>query len=454
MRSPRQIATSIVKRLRRAGYEAYFAGGCVRDIVMGQRPHDYDITTSARPDEVRRLFARTYAVGAQFGVIIVVEDDRHFEVATFRTEGPYSDGRRPDRVTFCSACDDVKRRDFTINGLLYDPVERRVIDHVGGHRDIAASIVRTIGDPKRRFAEDKLRMLRAVRFAARFDFAVARGTFNAIRACAAEITKVSWERIGDELTKVFTGAQRGRGLQLLKDTGLLAHVLPEVDRMDGVPQPSKFHPEGDVFTHTRLMMDALRRPDEVLAFAALLHDVGKPLTYEVSDRIRFSNHETIGAEMASAICRRLRFSNERRIKIVHCVRNHMRFQHVRQMREAKLRRLVQADTFPIELEMHRADCVASHGDLSNYRFLRAKARALSAEEIEPKPLLTGRDLIGLGLTPGPIFKEILTTIEDLQFEGKLADREAALAWVKARYQARGSRAAPRAGAAKRTVKRA
>jgi poly(A) polymerase len=430
----RRNAERIVRTLRDAGHEAFFAGGCVRDLVMGVAPHDYDVTTSARPDEVMALFDKTVPVGAAFGVVLVILGGREYEVATFRTEGGYSDGRHPDRVAFSTAEEDVKRRDFTINGLLYDPLDERVIDYVGGRADIERRVVRTIGDPDERFAEDRLRLIRAVRFAARLGFEIDARTFEALVRLAPTVTGVSWERIRDELVKMLTAPNRGLALRLLHKTGLLKAVLPEVDAMAGVAQPDEFHPEGDVFEHTVLVLDALEAPTPVRALGALLHDVGKPATYTEVDRIRFNNHDVVGAELADAVCKRLRLSNEMRQQVVDVVRNHMRFMHAPEMREAKLKRLLRRETFDDELAVHKADCLASHGDMTVYDFLVGKQAELPPEVIRPARLITGHDLIAAGYEPGPLFGEILDAVEDLQLEGALTSRDEALAWVAEHYR--------------------
>jgi len=429
----RRSAERIVRTLRDAGHEAFFAGGCVRDLVMGAAPHDYDVTTSATPDEVTALFDRTVPVGAAFGVVLVILGGREYEVATFRTEGGYSDGRHPDRVAFSTAEEDVKRRDFTINGLLYDPVKDEVLDHVGGRADIERRIVRTIGDPDERFAEDRLRLIRAVRFAARLGFEIDAATLEALVRLAPTVTTVSWERIRDELVKMFAGPNRGLALRLLHETGLLKAVLPEVEAMAGVAQPDEFHPEGDVFEHTVLALDALEAPNAVRALAALLHDVGKPPTYTEADRIRFNNHDVVGAELTDAVCKRLKLSNELRQQVVDVVRNHMRFMHAPGMRESKLKRLLRRETFDDELAVHKADCLASHGDMTVYNFLIEKQVELPPEAIKPAPLITGHDLIAAGYEPGPLFGEILDAVEDAQLEGALTSRDEALAWVAEHY---------------------
>jgi putative nucleotidyltransferase with HDIG domain len=372
-------------------------------------------------------------VGAAFGVVLVIVGGREHEVATFRTEGAYSDGRHPDRVAFATAEEDVKRRDFTINGLLYDPTTENVIDYVGGRADIERGVVRTIGEPDERFAEDRLRLIRAVRFAARLGFEIEAATMRALRRLAPTVTTVSWERIRDELVKMLTGPNRGAALRLLHATGLLAVVLPEVEAMVGVAQPGEFHPEGDVFEHTALTLDALEAPSAVRALGALLHDVGKPPTFSEADRIRFNNHDVVGAELAEAVCKRLKLSNETRQQVVEIVRNHMRFMHAPEMRESTLKRLLRRETFADELALHKADCVASHGDMTVYDFLVEKQAALPPEQVRPAPLVTGHELIAAGYEPGPLFGEILAAVEDRQLEGTLTTRDEALAWIAEQY---------------------
>ncbi len=429
----KQTATSIVRRLREAGHIAYFNGGCVRDMVRGVEPHDYDIATNATPEQVQKLFAKTIPVGAQFGVVIVIENEHQFEVATFRSDDAYIDGRRPSAVHYGTPEQDAQRRDFTINGMFFDPVANEVIDFVGGRADIERGVVRTIGEPRARFAEDKLRMLRCVRFAANLGYRVDSATMAAVKEMAGQINIVSAERIRDELIKIFTRPNAGRGLELLDESGLLAQVLPEIAAMKGVEQPPEFHPEGDVFTHVKMMLDALpANPSVVLAFAVLLHDVGKPPTFErAPDRIRFNEHDRVGAEMTETILRRLRFSNDEIAKIALCVAEHMRFQFVKEMRPAKVKRILQRETFADELELHRIDCLASHRNLENYEFLKAQAE-LPPEVIKPAPLLTGHDLIALGLKPGPALGQILREAEELQLEERLRSREEALAWARER----------------------
>lgn len=403
-------------------------------MVRGVAPHDYDIATTATPDEVQQLFPTTIPVGAQFGVVIIVAEGRHFEVATFRCDEAYLDGRRPSAVRFGTPEEDAQRRDFTVNGLFYDPIVDTVIDFVAGRADIERKIIRCIGDPRQRFTEDKLRLLRCVRLASTLGFEIEAETFRAVRDMADEIHVVSAERIRDELIKILTRPHAGHGLELLDATGLLRVVLPEVAAMRGVEQPPEFHPEGDVFTHTKIMLDALPAdPSVVLAFAVLLHDVGKPPTFErAPDRIRFNEHDRIGAELAEQILRRLRFSNDTIEKVVLCVAEHMRLQFVKEMRPAKLKRILARDTFPEELELHRIDCASSHHNLENYDFLKQKAAELPAEALKPVPLLTGHDLLALGVTPGPLVGQILREAMDAQLEERLHSKEDALAFARQR----------------------
>jgi len=406
-------------------------------MVRGVEPQDIDIATSATPEQVQGLFTKTVPVGAAFGVVLVLEDGHQFEVATFRSDEVYIDGRRPTGVRFSSPEEDARRRDFTINGLFYDPIADQIIDFVGGRADIERKLVRTIGEPRERFTEDKLRLLRCVRFAANLGYEVEPATFDAVKEMAAQIQVVSAERIRDELVKILTRPNAGRGLELLDASGLLREILPEIAAMKGVEQPAEFHPEGDVFKHTRLMLDALpANPSTVLAFAVLLHDVGKPPTFiRAPDRIRFNEHDRVGAEMAEIILRRLRFSNDQIEKVVLCVREHMKFQFVKEMRPAKLKRLMARDTFPDELELHRIDCASSHRNLENYEFLKTKAAELPPEVLKPAPLLTGHDLLALGLKPGPAVGQILHEIEELQLEEKLKSRAEALEFAKSRIAA-------------------
>ena len=431
--SRKEYALQIVQKLREKGYEALFAGGCVRDMVMGKDPHDFDIATSAKPEEVIKIFSRTIPVGVQFGVVLVLLEGHQFEVATFRSDSGYVDGRRPTEVKFTSSREDVLRRDFTVNGLLYDPMIEKMIDYVEGVKDIHHRLIRTIGDPYKRFEEDKLRLLRAVRFATNLNFEIEQETFKALKELAPLIKIVSAERIRDELVKIFTGEHPGEGLELLSHSGLLKVVLPEVEAMKGVEQPPEFHPEGDVYVHTKMLLDFLKSADLVLAFGSLFHDVGKPPTKTVSDRIRFNNHQHVGARMTEGILKRLRFSNHEIEDIVSCVENHMRFKDVQVMREAKLKRFMARDTFLVELELHRIDCLSSHGILANWDFLNKKYEDFQKEEPRPKPLLTGHDLIEMGYKPGPRFKEILTAVEDAYLEKQLFTPEEARSWVKSQF---------------------
>ena len=425
-------ATRLVKRLREAGHEAYFAGGCVRDRLLGREASDIDIATSAHPETVQSLFPKTFSVGEQFGVIVVLEEGSEFQVATFRADGAYIDGRRPESVTFTTAEGDARRRDFTVNGLFQDPVENRILDFVGGQEDLKAGILRAIGAAGDRFEEDKLRLLRGVRFAAALGFQIEPSTWAALRAAAGSITAVSAERIRDELVKIFLHPSRLRGFDLLDESGLLEVLLPEVSAMKGCEQPPEFHPEGDVFIHTRLMLSLL--PEEVsvpLVFSVLFHDIGKPPTLhrDETGRIRFNGHESVSAVMTEKIFERLRFSNAATEATVAGVKNHMAFKDVKQMRVATLRRFLARSTIDDELELHRVDCLGSHGLLDNYAFLLAKREELSRQPLIPPPLLTGRDLIALGCQPGPLFKRVLEEAQIRQLEGTLKTRQAALDWL-------------------------
>src|SRR5213082_3841452 len=382
--SMENTARKVAARLREQGHIAYFAGGCVRDVVRGLTPKDYDIATDARPETVQALFPRTYAVGAHFGVIIVLEDGFQFEVATFRSDDAYVDGRHPSAVHFSSPEADAKRRDFTINGMFYDPVAGEVIDLVGGRADIAAKLVRAIGDPAKRFAEDRLRMLRAVRFAAVLDYQIDKGTWDALTSNAPSINQISAERIREELVRIFLSPNRVRGWDLLDASGLMGAILPEVEAMKGCEQPPQFHPEGDVFKHTRIMLDLLPKEASLaLVFSVLFHDIGKPPTSSVdeSGRIRFNGHDRIGAEMTEAVMQRLRFSRVEIDSTVEAVRQHMVFKDVPNMRVAKLKRFMARPTFPDELELHRVDCESSHGMLDNYEFLKRKREEFANEPI-------------------------------------------------------------------------
>jgi poly(A) polymerase len=446
----KDFAISIVKNLRHQGFHAYFAGGCVRDLLLKREPADYDVATSATPAQVMEVFPDTYAVGAQFGVVLVplpqelracgpgnaTSKAQAVEVATFRSDLGYSDGRRPDEVRFSlDPREDVARRDFTINGMMLDPVSGEVLDFVGGRRDLEAGIVRAIGDPERRFAEDKLRMLRAVRFAARFEYEIEADTWAAIQRQAREIQVVSRERVRDELTKMLTEGRARRAFLLLDESGLLKEVLPEITAMKGVEQPPEFHPEGDVFVHTLLLLENLPDPcPPTLAWGALLHDVGKPATFRVApDRIRFDDHVNVGVKIAEEICGRLRLSNDDTKQVLALVDNHMRFSHATRMKESTLKKFLRMPGFDEHLALHRADSLASHRNLSTYEFVRQKLAEIPPEKIRPVALVTGDELIAAGYTPGPRFREILEAVEDAQLEGRLLERVAALEFVKREF---------------------
>jgi poly(A) polymerase len=431
-----QTAREICSRLRDRGHIAYFAGGCVRDMVRGCTPKDIDIATDARPEEVQKIFPRTVAVGAHFGVVVVVENGMHFEVATFRSDGAYLDGRRPVEVHFSSAEQDAKRRDFTVNGMFFDPARNEVIDFVDGRADLTAKLIRAIGDPTQRFSEDRLRLLRAVRFATVLQFQIQEQTWAALVQNAPSVAQISAERIRDELVRIFLSPHRLRGWDLLDSSGLLRAIIPEIEAMKGCQQPPQFHPEGDVFQHTRLMLEML--PEQVsvpLVFSVILHDVAKPPTATVDEdgRIRFNAHDRIGAEMTEQIMERLRFSRAEIDAAVEMVRQHMVFKDVPRMRVAKLKRFMARPTFEAELELHRVDCASSHAMLDNYEFLVRKKEEFANEPIIPPPLVTGDDLIALGMKPGPRFGEILEAVETRQLEGALKTRDEALDWLKREY---------------------
>ena len=464
----RQHATEIIRTLRSRGHQAYLVGGCVRDLLLGREPADYDVATDATPRQVMEIFPQTFAVGEQFGVVLVpakaettkdtkehegiqrsesssevgtgvgagrsIDGERTavVEVATFRSDIGYSVGRHPDEVRFSrDPREDVQRRDFTINGMMLDPVTNEVLDFVGGREDLKAGVIRTIGEPEDRFAEDKLRMMRAVRFAARFGYRIDVATMAAIQRLAGQIGQVSRERVREELTKMLTEGRAQRAFELLDESGLLQEVLPEISAMKGVEQPPEFHPEGDVFVHTLLLLEKLATGcSKTLAWGALLHDVGKPPTFRVApDRIRFDGHVEVGVKMAAEICRRLRFSNEETDQILALVDNHMRFADVQRMKESTLKKFLRLPGFDEHLELHRMDCLSSNGITESYEYAREKLRALPPEAIRPEPLISGRDLIEAGYEPGPRFKEILGAVEDAQLEGRLASREAAMEFV-------------------------
>ena len=428
-------AIKICTKLSNAGHEALFAGGIVRDMLLGKIGNDdIDIATDAAPSRIEELFHHTVPVGAQFGVMIVVQDGIPFEVATFRTDIGGADGRHPSEVCYTNAENDALRRDFTINGLFYDPRTESVIDYVGGEEDIRGGILRAIGDPHRRFEEDYLRMLRAIRFAARFGFTIEKETWNALCENVAFIGKISVERIFAELTKMFCSTNPRRALDLLNESGLLNVVLPEVSAMKGVEQPEQFHPEGDVFEHTRIAMELLGEyPDPVLAWSVLLHDIGKPLTKTVSDRIRFNSHDQIGMQMSYRILRRLHAANTLVENVGACVGNHMNFMHVRQMRLSTLKKFLSRPTIDSELEMHRIDCLASHGNCENYVFLKERLSVLQQDAIKPVPFIRGRDLLSLGFREGPGIGSILEDLYDRQLDEEIHSRDEALEYVRNTY---------------------
>ncbi|MFV0338215.1 MAG: CCA tRNA nucleotidyltransferase [Chthoniobacterales bacterium] len=422
-------AASIAERLHHAGYQALIAGGSVRDILLGRPASDYDIATDATPAQVTSLFKKTIHVGAHFGVVVVVEKGHEYEIATFRSDGDYTDGRRPDSVTFTDAEGDALRRDFTINGLFLQPETGKILDFVNGKADLQNRLIRAIGDPLQRFAEDKLRLLRAIRFAATLGFDIEEKTWSALCKLAPEIQVVSPERIRDELTKILLSPTRVRGFDLLDRSGLLQILLPEITALKGCEQPPEFHPEGDVFVHTRLMLallhDAVSLP---LVLGVLLHDIGKvpTQTTDPTGRIRFNGHETKSCEMGFDILKHLRFPNAVIEPALTLVRHHMAFKDLQQMRTAKLKRFLARETIADEIELHRVDCLSSHGLIDNLDFIKAKSEEFANEPLVPPPLVTGHDLINRGLRPGPLFKEILTTIETAQLEKEITDRESAL----------------------------
>jgi poly(A) polymerase len=432
----REAATAIVARLRSTGHQAYFVGGCVRDLVLGRAPKDFDVATSATPDQVLNLFEKTFAVGAHFGVVLVCTGEITTEVATFRSDGAYSDGRHPDAVRFSTSPEeDVKRRDFTINGMMLDPADDSVLDLVGGRQDLNDGLIRAIGDPAERFTEDKLRMLRAVRFAARFGFELEPATRKAIERLAPAVTQVSHERVRDELTRMLIEGHARRAFEMLDATGLLAQVLPEVVRLKGVAQPPQYHPEGDVWVHTLMLLDGLPAGvPAALAWGALLHDIGKPATFRVApDRIRFDGHVEVGIRIAEEICRRLRFPNHETEQILSLIASHMRFGDVRKMKESTLKRFFRLQNFDQHLALHRLDCLASHGSLELYDFAKQRFETLPEEEVRPHLLLGGKDLIEAGYQPGPLFSQMLAAAEDAQLEGAIHTREQALALVRERW---------------------
>lgn len=440
----RAFAEQVCRTLRSKGHQAFLVGGCVRDILLGREPADYDVSTDARPDQVEALFPGSLTVGAKFGVVMVPGEatdsdpcgQQHVEVATFRADMGCSDGRHPDRVEYAKLPeDDVKRRDFTINGMLLDPETNEVLDFVGGREDLRAGIVRAIGDPETRFREDKLRMIRGVRFAARLGYSIEPKTMGAIQGLSPEILQVSMERLRDELTKILTEGAARRGFELLDQTGLLDYLLPEIARMKGVEQPPQFHPEGDVWVHTLMMLEGLHAGSSpTLAWGVLLHDVGKPPTFTppsgLNGRIRFDRHVEVGVKMTEEICRRFRFSNENTTQTLSLVANHMRFKDVPKMKPATLKRFVRIEKFDEHLQLHRLDSLSSHGKLDNHDFALRFIADTPPDQVRPARLLTGDDLIALGLRPGPTFKAILYTVEEAQLNGSLASRQDALGLAK------------------------
>jgi poly(A) polymerase len=442
--TPRELANSICETLRRSGFQSLLVGGCVRDLLLGREPADYDVTTDATPDQIMALFPESVAVGAQFGVVLIPRERLKVEVATFRSDFGYSDGRHPDRVTFSkTAEEDAQRRDFTINGLLMRHDTGEVLDYVGGQDDLRAKVVRAIGEPDRRFTEDKLRMLRALRFVARFGFELESDTLRAIGRHAGEIGQVSPERLRDELSKMLTEGAARRAFELLEVTGLLEQVLPEIAAMKGVEQPPQYHPEGDVWIHTRLMLEGLPAGvSPTLAWGVLLHDVGKPPTFrpalETGDRIRFDGHVEVGVRMAEEICRRLRFSGEDTGQILALVNHHMRFKDVESMRTSTLKRFVRLPHFDEHLALHRLDCLSSNRHLESYESVQRFLSETPPEQVRPQRLITGDDLQAMGFKPGPVFSQILRSLEDAQLEGQIQTREEATRLVIKQFGARKS----------------
>jgi poly(A) polymerase len=436
----RLTAAKVVERLQRAGFQAFWVGGCVRDFLLGREPDDYDVVTSALPDQVEKLFKRTVAVGRKFGVVVAIEGGHQFQVATFRAEADYQDGRRPGRVRFGDAKADAFRRDFTVNGLYYDPVKKRLYDWVGGEADLRAKTIRTIGSPEERFAEDHLRLLRAVRFAAQLDFRLEAATLAALKVQAPKILGISSERIREELIKLFTPPHAARGLELLRQSGLLEHVLPELAATVACEQSADFHPEGSVFNHLILMLKHLPADAAAsLPWAVLLHDVAKPVTWSKDARtcaIHFYGHERIGADMAANILRRLRFPRKQIEEIVQAVRFHMQFKDAKEMRKATLRRLLMRPTFGLELALHRLDCLGSHGRLDVYDYLVEQARQLERQPQVRPPLLKGDDLIALGMKPGPALGALLAEIRDKQLQDELKTRGQARKWARDKLAAK------------------
>jgi putative nucleotidyltransferase with HDIG domain len=428
------LAREVIAKLRSAGHQAWLVGGCVRDLLLGAKPKDYDVSTDARPDRIMDLFPRSGRVGAHFGVVLVRDAFSQVEVATFRSDHDYEDGRRPGMVHFeRDPRQDVLRRDFTVNGLMMDPDTGEVLDYVEGRADLDRRVIRAIGEPAERFREDHLRMLRAIRFAARLGFTIDPATFDAIRENHGLILRVSAERIRDELVRILTEGGARRGFEMLYATGLLADILPEISAMKGVEQPPEYHPEGDVWTHTLLLLEQLDHPTPTLALGALLHDVGKPPTFRVAERIRFDGHVEEGVRMAREILTRLRFSREQMEQVEALVANHMKFKDAPNMKESTLKRFIRMPAFEEHLELHRLDCLSSNKRLENYEMVRGRLEQLTEEHLKPEPLLTGADLIAAGYHPGPLFTQILRAVEDAQLEGRLRTAGEAMEFVRERY---------------------
>jgi putative nucleotidyltransferase with HDIG domain len=433
-------AQRVIARLRAAGHEAYAVGGAVRDALLGKAVEEVDVTTSAAPDQVMGLFHHCFSTGYEFGVVGVIEGGLTVEVATFREDMPYLDGRHPSAVRFADVATDARRRDFTVNGLYYDPMSQEVLDFTSGLDDLRKGLLRAIGEPRERFEEDRLRLLRCARFAAQLGFCIEARTWEALVTLAPRIDAVSAERVRAELDKLLTGPRPGVGMRVLLYSGLLTALLPEVEAMVGVEQPPEFHPEGDVFVHTCLVLEALQRRDSVLAWAALLHDVGKPPTFRVAERIRFDGHVGEGMRMAEAILTRLRHDRHTIERVVELVHLHLKFADLREMRPSTLKRFLRLPHFADQLELHRADCLGSHGQLDLYEFCRARLCELKEEQLRPRPLLTGHDLIALGYPPGPLFAEILDVVEEQQLDGALSTRDQAIDWVVQRWPLSGGSA--------------
>jgi putative nucleotidyltransferase with HDIG domain len=432
-----KAAQKIAQTLQQAGHTCYFTGGCVRDSLLNTPPNDYDIATSATPKQVRKLFPKSDSIGAHFGVILVRVHGLAFEVATFRTDGTYTDKRRPNSVTFSSPQEDASRRDFTVNGLFQEPLTGEIIDFVNGSADIDQKIIRAIGNPVDRFQEDALRLMRAIRFATKLDFEIEPATWDAICENAHLLGHIAAERIQAELNQILLHKDRARGLDLMVQSGLIRHCIPEVLDLQGCEQPPQFHPEGDVYVHTKIMLNMLSgEPSLELCLAVLLHDIGKPSTYSYNpeeDRIRFSGHDQVGAEMAEVILKRLKYSNKTIEEVCAMVKNHMNFMNVRFMKTSKVKRFMARPTYQQEMELHRVDCGSSNGITENYDFLRAKEQEFAAEPLIPPPLISGKDLISLGYPPGPDFKPIIEAIQNEQLEGKLSTKEQAIDWLSENY---------------------